>query len=359
MNQSKKYIYNRTIYGVIVLIFINLIGCKNETTPNYIQIQGKALGTSYNIEIKSTDSILLKKSVDSIVQVIEQSMSLTLKESTLYRYNHSDSTFCFNKNEDIYFQPIFNKAKEIYLSSQGAFNPAVQPLIQYYGFGSEQITPLKREDTLKIKALVKLIVFDSIQLIDQNDGTICLTKPSKDVMLNFNAIYPGFAIDVIASFFEQRGLKDFKINIGSEYRAMGNNQLQKAWVIGIERPEAGQANKHVDLPLLISNKSMVTNGNYQKMYEVNGQKYSHIISPFTGISHPTDILSVTVIADDCTTADAFATAFMVLGLDKSLELAEQLKGVEACFIYDSDDDGVYEFKTSRGFSKYYLNNEQK
>lgn len=342
-------------FFLLILVF----GCKNESASEYTIIKGKALGSDYYIEVKSTDTFSIKQTVDSIFQRIEMSMSLSLKESTLSRYNRADSLFCYSKNEDPYFEPIFLKAVEIYNLSQGAFNPAVHPLIEYYGFSGEEIKPLKKEDTVVINALNKLVLFDHIKLLHQDEGNICITKPTKGVMLNFNAVSFGYAIDMMAAYFENRKIKDYMINVGSLYRALGKDAQSKFWVIDIERPEPDNAAKKANLPLQISNKSMVTNGNYQKMYEVNGQKYSHIISPFTGISHPTDILSVTVISDECITADAFATAFMVLGLDKSLSLTEQLKGVEACFIYDSDDDGVYEFKASPGFSKYYLNNDQK
>lgn len=342
----------------IIIITLLLVGC-NKQDRSYIHFAGKALGSEYHISVKAPDSILLKISIDSIFNAIEQSMSLKIEESTLNKYNQADTTFCYNKINDPHFEPIFKKAKINYRNSLGAFNPAVEPLIQYYGFSGDEIKPIKKEDTSIINELLKLVVFDSIYLTDNGDNTICISKPKKGFMLNFDAIYPGFAIDILSTYLENKGFRNFMISLGSEYRAMGNNKQQQAWTIDIVRPEPFNASKETILPLQISNKAMATNGNYQKMYESNGQKYSHIISPFSGFSHPTNLLSVTVIADDCTTADAFATAFMVLGLEKSLELIEQLKGVDACFIYDNESDGIFEYAVSPGFSKYYLNNEQK
>lgn len=342
----------------IVIISFLLVGC-NKKDRSYLHFTGKALGSDYHISVKAPDSTSIKISIDSIFNAIEQSMSLNIEKSTLYKFNHADTTFCYNKLNDPYFEPIFRKAKINYTSSLGAFNPAVEPLIQYYGFSGDEIKPIKKEDTTIISELLRLVVFDSIYLTDNGDSTICISKPKKGTMLNFNAIYPGFAIDILSNYLESKGYRNFMISLGSEYRAMGNNEQHQAWTIDIVRPEPFNPNNETILPLQISNKAMATNGNYQKMYESNGQKYSHIISPFTGFSHPTNILSVTVIADDCTTADAFATAFMVLGLEKSLELIEQLKGIDACFIYDNEDDGIFEYAVSPGFSKYYLNNEQK
>ncbi|MBK8054686.1 MAG: FAD:protein FMN transferase [Saprospiraceae bacterium] len=129
--------------------------------------------------------------------------------------------------------------------------------------------------------------------------------------------------------------------------------------MGINKPSENVTETEIELPLIISNKALATSGNYRNSYESKGQKFAHIINPFTGISEPTDILSATVIADDCITADAFATAFMVLGLEKALRLVEEINGVDACFIYDLEGDGIFEFRASEGFSKYYLDNEQK
>ncbi|MCZ2102724.1 MAG: FAD:protein FMN transferase [Chitinophagales bacterium] len=351
--------------SLLILMFswiawtFSMQSCKKSSEHAYIHLQGKALGNAYEIVIKSQDSLFLKKSVDSIFHAIELSMSLLNDSSTLSKYNRADTSLCFSKLDDPYFALIFDKAKSIFKHSNGAFNPAVQPLIQYYGFGSEEIKPIKKEDTSVIYNLLDLVVFDTVTISEIGTDSLCIHKPMSRIQLTFNAISPGFAVDMLASFFEKNNLRNYKINLGSEYRALGNNEDNTSWIIGIERPESGQKDKREVLPLELSNKAMVTNGNYQRMYEINGHKYSHIISPFTGISHPTDILSVTVIADDCTTADAYATAFMVLGLEKSLLLLEQLKGIDACFIYDHEADGEYEFSMSQGFSKYYLNNEQK
>ena len=148
------------------------------------------------------------------------------------------------------------------------------------------------------------------------------------------------------------------IEVGGEILASGVNEQKKEWIIGINKPSEKAQETEIELPLMISNKALATSGNYRNVYESKGQKFAHIINPFTGMSQPTDILSATVIADDCISADAYATAFMVLGLEKSLILVEQLKGIEACFIYDNEGDGIFEFKVSEGFPKYYLHNEQ-
>jgi thiamine biosynthesis lipoprotein len=277
----------------------------------------------------------------------------------LVYFNNADSVFCYDGKKDKYFEPIFIKAKEVYAKSGGAFNPTIAPLVNYYGFGYKEKKELKSLDTLKIKELLQLMVFDSLKIVQSTNDQWCITKPNKNVMLDFNSLSPGYAVDIVAAFLEASGMRNYMIELGGEIRALGVNDKKQEWVIGINRPQEGANETEIELPLMISNKSLATSGNYRNSYESKGQKFAHIINPFTGMSQPTDILSATVIADDCISADAYATAFMVLGLDKSLELIAQLKGIEACFIYDNEGDGIFEFKVSEGFPKYYLHNEQK
>ncbi len=351
--------FNLIKIPVISILLLWLQGCKSDNSF-YLTIKGNSLGNEYVITVKATDSMNIKHAVDSILTTIESSVSLNNPESTLIRYNNSDTTFCFDSKSDNVFRKVFDRSKSLYTSTNGAFNPAVEPLLQYYGFSDTDIHPLRHEDSTVIQKLLQLVVFDSIVLTESdNKGIICISKPDKACKLTFNAIFPGFTVDCLAAYFESIGIKDFMVKLGSEYRSMGNDATNHAWGTDILRPEPNTSGSESVLPLQLSNKAMATNGNYQKIYEVKGQKYSHIISPFTGASHPTDILSVTVISDDCSSADAYATAFMVLGLDKSLQLIDSLKDVEACFIYDNEGDGIFEYKISKGFSKYYLNNEQK
>ncbi|MFZ1751894.1 MAG: FAD:protein FMN transferase [Saprospiraceae bacterium] len=335
-----------------------LLGCRDSVTP-YYEISGPTMGTTYHIKAQTDQPQVLQVQIDSILADFNLSMSSYIDTSTLSFFNMADSVFCFDTNKDPYFEPIFTKAKDVYQKTNGAFNPSIAPLVNYYGFGYKEKKKLTTLDTAKVKELLKLLVFDSINIHTTGDHQMCITKPHKNVMMDFNSISPGYAVDVIASFLQGRGILNYMIEVGGEIRTLGVNDKKGDWVIGINRPEEGAKETEIELPLLISNKSLATSGNYRSVYESKGQKFAHIINPITGMSQPTDILSATVIADDCITADAYATAFMVLGLEKSLVLVEQLKGVDACFIYDSEGDGIFEFKVSEGFSKYYLHNEQK
>jgi len=356
MTQIKYMNINKILLAIVVLSLV--WSCKNSTKQFY-KLTGPTMGTEYHITVQADQPDKIKNAIDSILADFNVSMSAYIDNSTLSKLNAAEGIFCFSSTSDPYFEPIFNKSKEIYRLTGGAFNPSIAPLVNYYGFGYKEKKKLKIADSLEVKKLLQLLVFDSLELTKDTLGNLCINKPKKEVMLDFNSISPGYAVDVIAKFLDNQGILNYMIELGGEISARGLNDQNKEWVIGINKPAENAATSEIELPLLISNKSLATSGNYRNSYESKGQKFAHIINPFTGISQPTDILSATVIADDCITADAFATAFMVLGLEKALLLAETMKGVDACFIYDIEGDGIFEFRTSEGFSKYYLDNEQK
>jgi len=349
--------FYKTVYFLIFSIII-FQSCKDTSIP-YYKIEGPTMGTKYHITAQTDNPKKLQQEVDSILNDFNNSMSAYIDSSTLSMFNASENIFCYDTKVDPYFEPIFLKSKEIYAKTNGAFNPSIAPLVNYYGFGYKEKKKLAVMDTSKIREILKLLVFNTLKLEKYENGKICILKPNKAVMLDFNSLSPGFVCDVLAKYFEQTNIKNFMIDVSGEIRTLGVNDRKQPWVIGINKPIENAAETDVELPLELANKSMATSGNYRNTYESKGQKFAHIINPFTGMSQPTDILSATVIADDCVDADAYATAFMVLGLEKSLELVEQLNGIEACFIYDNEGDGIFEFKISSGFAKYYLHNEQK
>ena len=345
-------------FTFIIFIFIGLASCIVKE-HEYYKLSGPTMGTKYHITVQTKNPDKIKNTIDSILVDFNLSMSAYIDTSTVSFFNASESKYCFDPRKDPYFEPIFIKSKEVYKNTGGAFDPSIAPLVNYYGFGYKEKKKLKETDSLVVKELLKLLLFDSLQLQKDSSGLLCLIKPNKKVMLDFNSLSPGYAVDIIASFLDRQGILNYMIELGGEIRARGVSDKKKEWVIGINKPTESSTETEIELPLLISNKSLATSGNYRNAYESKGQKFAHIINPFTGLSHPTDILCATVIADDCITADAYATAFMVLGLEKSLLLANEIKGIDACFIYDIEGDGVFEFRTSDGFSKYYLDNEQK
>jgi len=343
------------LLSISALLF--MYSCTDKELPFY-KITGPTMGTVYNITVQTDSPETLKNKIDSILNDFNNSMSLYIDSSTLIGFNNADSVFCYNESDDPYFEPVFLKAKEVYENTQGAFDPSISPLVNYYGFGYKEKKKLEKTDTAFVMELKKLLVFNKLELFKDRDRKICIRKPDKKVQLDFNAISPGYAVDVLTDFLITSGSRNFIIEIGGEIRTLGLNDQKKDWTVGINKPKPGAGIEEIELPLLVSNKALATSGNYRSSYESKGQKFAHIINPITGFSQPTDILSATVIADDCITADAYATAFMVLGMEKALALANKLQNVDACFIYDAEGDAIFEFKVSEGFSKYYLDNEQ-
>lgn len=351
-----KRVFTLSVYFFVIAC---LISCKQEQKL-YNRIEGKTMGTTYHIIFEGNDPIAVQSGVDSLLRLINLSMSTYIDSSTISEFNKSDSVFCYNISKDKFFKTVFDKSVEVKLKSGGAFDPSIMPLVNYYGFGYTEKKKVEDIDSLKIKNLLSLMLFDSIIISEPDEkGDICIIKPRKGVQLDFSAIAKGYGVDQAGEYLESRGIRNYMVEIGGEVRALGLNDKNKEWVIGINRPSENASPDDVELPLKISNRSVATSGNYRNSYESKGNKFAHIIDPKTGFSRQSDILSATVIAKDCMTADAYATSFMVLGIEKSLDLIEQLDDIEACFIYDLEGDGVFEFKISSGFSNYFLHNEQK
>ena len=343
---------------ITTTLILTLFSCSQEAGLSFYKLSGPTMGSTYHITVQCKDIQHIQTIVDSILSSFDASMSLYAKQSTIISFNQADEVFCFDPNIDTYFEPIFKKSKEIYSLTKGTFDPSIAPLVNFYGFGYKEKKHIEKTDTAQVSALKKLLVFDKLTIIDSTDHLHCIRKPSPEFMLDFNAISAGFVVDVIYQKFQLLGLKNFMINMSGEIRTKGQNERNEDWIIGINKPSEKADEYSVELPLKISNRAIATSGNYRNSYESKGQKFAHIIDPRTGLSKPSDILSATVIADDCATADALATAFMVMGLKDALHLANELKNVDATFIFDQEGDGIFEFMTSTNMSKYYLNNEQ-
>lgn len=339
------------------IVFLWLSSCKTE--PRYLSYEGKTMGTYYKVSFEVSEDQVLQSEIDSVLQAVNLSMSTYIKESTISRFNATrDTVFCYDAAKDPLFEVVFNKSKEIYVAGRRSFNPAIMPLVNYYGFGYEKSNKVSQVDTIFIKKTLPVINFDSIRLQRDSSGQMnCLHKVFPEAQLDFSAIAKGYGVDLVASFLESKNVKNYLVEIGGELNTKGVNERNESWVVGISRPSENAELTEVELLLKVSNSSMATSGNYRNFYESKGQKFAHIIDPYTGMNRQTDILSTTVIAPDCMTADAFATSFMVLGMDKAFEVCEENKDLEACFIYDLEGDGIFEFKMTSGFKKYMLNQE--
>ncbi|MFZ1703206.1 MAG: FAD:protein FMN transferase [Saprospiraceae bacterium] len=341
------------------LIFVGtvlLMRCQPDIT--YITYEGKTMGTYYKITFEDKKKLIRQSQIDSILLAVNMSMSTYIKESTISKFNLSKDSFCFEVSNDPHFSIVFNKSKEVHQTTSGSFNPAIMPLVNYYGFGYEKSSKMDEVDTSFIRKTLPTIQFDSIMIsLDSLNKRMCVFKKIREAKIDFSAIAKGYGVDLVAKFLAENNIQNYLVEIGGELVTKGVNDKNESWVVGISRPSENATLTEVELLLSVSNVSMATSGNYRNFYESKGEKFAHIVDPFTGLNRPTDILSTTVIAEDCMTSDAYATAFMVLGLDRAMALCENIKGLEACFIYDLEGDGIFEFKMTKGFNQFILNKE--
>ena len=310
----------------IFVIGIAFFSCQK--TGEFYKIAGETQGTTYHM-IYEGERPKLKKEVDSLLQIFDLSLSTYEPYSTISKVNQGN-----NVEVDSLFIQMFNKAAEVTKHSDGAFDITVGPLINAYGFGyGKQETKI---DSALIDSLLQYVGMDKVKIVNNH-----LIKENDNVQLSGNAISQGQAVDFIAAFFQKQGIENYMIEVGGELAVKGLKDGKK-WRVGIDKPYEGNdiAGQDLQTILAITDKAVATSGNYRKFYVRDGKKYSHSIDPHTGYPAFQNILSATIIADNCITADAYATACMVSGLKKSQEIVKNV-GLDAYFVYSDDETGEY------------------
>lgn len=338
----------RVLFFFICLIFIS--GCKPDTqsipddTTQYVKLSGQTMGTYYKLTY-SNDNPIEQGSIDSILLVINQEMSTYIEDSYISLFNQAEQSIA-----DIpeHFEKVYDYAEEVYEISGGAFDPTLMPIINYWGFGYTSKQAIKQVDSSRIRALMEHVGFDNLDM--QSDR---LAKRSPELELDFSAIAKGYAVDVIADFLADNSIKNFLVDIGGESYAEGVNDKQRKWTLGINTPSSEAGYADFMLRLNIDKKGLATSGNYRNFYDVDGEKYGHTIDAKTGYPFKTNLLSSTILANNCMQADALATACMAIGLEKSLELINKVKDAEACFIFGTED-GKMDYIYTDGFKDYIL-----
>lgn len=314
-------VYKKYISSLAILFF----AC--ETAPSSLQVhQGRALGTSYTIQYKgkANQYAQYQKSIDSLFQGINQSLSTYWPDSDISKINRGDSLVVV----DSHFKKVFRKATTVWKNTNGFFDPTVGSLVNAYGFGPQK--PLARIRVAQLDSLRKLTGWEKVSLT--KNGTI--RKDHPDIYLDFNAIAKGYTVDVIANYLSQKGQQNYLVEIGGEVVAKGiSPKFQKAWTVAIDDPQQG-AERRFKTTLSLVDEALATSGNYRK-YQIDsltGEKYVHSLNPHTGLPVKSSILSASVRAADCMTADAYATALMVLPLEKGQELMASTTNLEAYWI---------------------------
>ena len=322
----------------LFLSAVAFVSCFRKPLPEYMSIKGKyvnvrgfALGTSYSVTYFSPERIDLNDSIKALLDGFENSLSIYRENSIISKVNRNEETVLDN-----YFTKMFNRSKEIARQTDNAFDIAGAPFFEIWGWGA------KNRIEVSPRMIDSISEFAGIDKISIVDGKIIKTDPR--VSLNANAIAKGFSADVIAEFLNRMKIADYLVEIGGEMTIKGKNPKGEKWKVAIDNPEDGNyiPGRNIRTVLAITDRALATSGNYRRFYIENGEKFSHTIDPRTGYQSEQNILSASVSASDCMTADAFATAFMVLGLDKSKEILDARPELDAYLIYFEDgEEKVY------------------
>jgi len=333
------------IISLVVILLVFLSSCQPKKSE-YLKIAGYAQGTSFHITYENSNNENYGDAIDSILKAFDKSCSMYDSTSIISRINNNDPTV----EADDWFIDVFKKSAEVNALSDGALDITVGPVVRAWGFGAQ---PMAKHDRAYIDSLLQYVGMEKVKLAGRK-----VIKQLPGVSLDVNAVAQGYSVDVLAKFFDQKGIKNYLVEIGGEVRSNGTNAKNMLWRVGIDRPADDNIipGQQIQAIIELNNKSLTTAGNYRKFFVENGVKYGHTIDPKTGYPAKNTLLSATVVADDAVTADAWDTAFMVLGLEKSKEILTKLKGIEVYFIY-SNDKGEYEIYCSDGLKKMIV--EQK
>lgn len=325
------------LFGVLLVLF-SLWGCRENA--KYIYNQGYVYGTVYHIVYESP------RGTDFDVEIRDE----------LRRYNLIFSTFDstsviskVNNNQAVEPDPLFwncyHRAMEVSEITGGAFDITAGPLVNAWGFGPEVRKTMTQE---RVDSLKQITGYRKVKVAGGK-----IVKADERMKLDMSAIAKGYTCDLLAGFLEGKGCEHYMVEIGGEVVAKGENEKGNIWTIGISRPDETDlfSTNGLQAKVHLSDHALATSGNYRNFYEVDGKKYAHTIDPEAGYPVQHSLLSATVLAEHCIDADAFATAFMVLGLEKSVEISKRIPDIEVYFIY-ADEHGASQVYLSEGFKKH-------
>ena len=340
MSQSFR-IFNLLTQSHIVsigLVCLFLIGCEQQPEKQRYDISGETMGTYYRISIIDHSNATLatvEYAIDDILEKVNSQMSTYIKNSEISEFNNLTTDDWFDVSSDLVV--VSEKAKLIYEQSDGQFDPTIGPLVNLWSFGPEQ-RPKSIPGDDELMTVRDAVGADKLEIREQPPA---LKKTHPQLKLELSAIAKGYAVDEIAEYLISIGQEHFLIDIGGELRSLGNNLTDQSWRVGIEKPRS-DLTQSVQQVLSISGKSIATSGSYRNYFEQDNIRYSHIINPKTGYPIEHKLVSVSVISDDCMSADAYATALMVLGPQLGYDFALQY-GLAVYMIEKIGEDFVSKF----------------
>ena len=337
-------------FGIGIIIIVVAVGLyfalKSKTEEvkfkaEYIHNEGETQGTTYSATYEQPAGIDLQSKIEKRLHEFDLSLSTYVPQSVISRINRNDTSVRTDAN----FEEMFKVAREVSDNTSGAFDITVGPLVKAWGFGFGNSSHSKIPDVSKI---LPYIGYQKVRIENHK-----LLKDDPNILVDANALAQGQSSDIIAKMLNDNGCKNYMIEIGGEIVCKGVNKKGQKWQIGIDKPidDSTSTVNEIQTIISISNCGLTTSGNYRKYYYLNGKKYAHEIDPHTGYPVVHNLLSATVIAPTCIQADAYATAFMVMGVDSSLQICKRVPNMD-CYLIYTDKEGKNQVVYSEGFKKY-------
>lgn len=302
--------------------------------------EGTVFGTIYHFTYQSDEN--LKEEIEAELKKFDHSLSPFNDNSIISRINKNEELVT-----DSFFQACFKRSMEISKETNGAFDITIAPIANAWGFGFKKGA---FPDSVMIDSLRQFTGYDKVSIVDGK-----VVKQDPRIMLSCSAVAKGYSVDVVAQLLERKGIKNYMVDIGGEVVVKGENPKRSEWRIGINKPvdDSLSVNQEIQTVLKVTDLGMATSGNYRNFYYKDGKKYAHTIDPRTGYPVQHNVLSTTVIAKDCMSADAYATAFMVMGLKEAEKFANAHPEIDVYFIY-TDEEGNLKTYFTEGMKKYIV-----
>jgi len=321
----------------LLLLIAFFVSCTSKKETQIVQLEGFVFGTTYHITFLNDSPNTFQKSIDSVFYLMNKSLSTYIPTSDISKINAGDTSVVI----DAYLEEVLQKSKRIYVETDGYFDPTVGNLVNAYGFGAKK---LKKEiDSVAILQMMQLVGFDKITVKNK-----MVLKSDPQIYFDFNSIAKGFGVDVVGRFLETKNITNYLVEIGGEIRARGKNKKEQFWTVAIEKPNT-DGTQSIQTTIRLENESMATSGNYRKFRVTKeGKKYVHTVNPKTGFATESNLLSASVLSQsDCADVDAYATAFMAMGLEKTKHFLKSNPDVHVVLLFLDADGNIQEYNSKK------------
>lgn len=338
----RGFIFNcmkKLVFVICTIAVFVIASCTPQEKMVEVKLHGDTMGSDFNITYLDSAGRDFSGELDSLLLAFNNIFSTYDSASVISQFNSSDTGIALIGNNLERFTRLMIAADSVYQYSHGDFNPAVAPLVKFWGFYGKQKSLEVEVSQTTIDSLLAISQWDNIYQYNQ-----FLKKKNPNARLDVNAFAPGFAADLLGEFLEENGIHNYLIEIGGEVRARGVNANKHNWTIAIMQPE--ELSRQYISTIALHNKALATSGNYNKYVMVEGKRYGHTINPHTGYPAINNLLSATIITDEGIYADAFATACMVMGFENAKQFVEGNPELQAYFIYTDANDTLQTWYSS-------------